>query len=247
MVGVDAKFERAIKERDALQREIEDFSQAQRDLITHEVHEDAGEQIWIFRGETPRPPIDWSVRLGEVVYNLRSALDHLVWQLVLANGRRPGRHSAFPIFIDQGQFEDKAEPLLRGVSPNVKATIKSLQPCYGSDLHLWRLNGLRNIDTHRHLNLTVLAVDRGMLGSSAHNFQRLLSDGRFIPTLGPLKKDTILLRVRDLEVIVHPDFSAQVKFSEIEPQVTDLPILNTLIVIPYGVEESISCLRMHVK
>ena len=28
-------------------------------------------------------------RWGEVAYNLRSGLDHLVWQLVLANGETP--------------------------------------------------------------------------------------------------------------------------------------------------------------
>ena len=36
------------------------------------------------------PPVhEWGAMVGDVVDNLRSALDHLVWQLTLANGHTP--------------------------------------------------------------------------------------------------------------------------------------------------------------
>ena len=51
-------------------------------------------------------PVRWPIEVGEFVHNLRSALDHLVWQLAVAHrdcaGLRagdacPGRHNRFPI------------------------------------------------------------------------------------------------------------------------------------------------------
>jgi hypothetical protein len=36
------------------------------------------------------PPVHkWGLVVGDVLHNLRSALDHLAWQLVLANGKSP--------------------------------------------------------------------------------------------------------------------------------------------------------------
>ena len=35
------------------------------------------------------PPVRWGVMAGEIVHHLRSALDHLAWQLVLDGGGTP--------------------------------------------------------------------------------------------------------------------------------------------------------------
>jgi hypothetical protein len=42
----------------------------------------------------------WGVRVGEFAHDLRSALDNLVWQLVLVNGKEPGDHNQFPIYTE---------------------------------------------------------------------------------------------------------------------------------------------------
>jgi hypothetical protein len=48
--------------------------------------------------ETDRtPPVRLSVLAGEVVYQARSALEHLVWALVKANHKKPGKDNTFPI------------------------------------------------------------------------------------------------------------------------------------------------------
>ena len=39
--------------------------------------------------DEPDTLYEYAVAVGEVAYNLRSGLDHLVWQLVLANGETP--------------------------------------------------------------------------------------------------------------------------------------------------------------
>lgn len=46
---------------------------------------------------TESPPIMLSVLVGEVVHQLRSALDHLAYALVQAAGNCPTRFTAFPV------------------------------------------------------------------------------------------------------------------------------------------------------
>ena len=44
-----------------------------------------------------QPPVWWSAIAGDVVHNLRSALDITVRQLVIANNERPTGETGFPI------------------------------------------------------------------------------------------------------------------------------------------------------
>ena len=160
--AVDAKIERARSELRMLKADIATSCEERARLI---VREDCGQQErWVYRGDSPKAPIQWSVRTGEFAHNLRSSLDHLVWQLVLANGRCPGRHTGFPI-------QDQANPKkfksnLRGVSLTATEYIKIVQPYhiteqeYQSDsdrvrIGLAMLHDICNMDKHRHLAIAV--------------------------------------------------------------------------------------------
>ena len=69
------------------------------------------ETWWVYRGDNPSPPVDWSIRVGEFAYNLRSSLDHLVWQLVESNGATPGTWTYFPV---RKNVEDEPESVMTG-------------------------------------------------------------------------------------------------------------------------------------
>ncbi len=99
--GMSAKIGRACDQIEALEADMDGFCTNIKQSIVHEINKDAGKQAWVYRGATPDVPIEWSVRIGEILYNLRSALDHLVWQLVLANGQEPGRDNQFAIVDDE--------------------------------------------------------------------------------------------------------------------------------------------------
>ena len=159
--GIHAKISRAGDQIDLLTADMDRFCTDIRHSIIREVREDSDEQVWVYRGETPRTPIEWSVRAGEILHNLRSTLDHLVWQLVLANGQEPNRQNEYPIVNDESKWSRKRERL-KGVTPRVEAIIKSLQP-YTGGLYLpfdvsafWTLHTLCNIDKHRHLNMVIV-------------------------------------------------------------------------------------------
>ncbi len=157
--GVYAKVERAQKQLRWLEADIVEFCESQQQLIVHKVDRAAGRQAWVFRGETPRPPVDFSVRVGEFVHNLRSGLDHLVWQLVIANGQTPSNGNEFPIFRESAEYKRAIERRLKGVDQGAMARIESMQPFQkhgGTGSQLWTLRCLSNIDKHRHINMVVL-------------------------------------------------------------------------------------------
>lgn len=45
-----------------------------------------------------------SIVSGDYVHNLRSALDHLAWQLVKVSGAKPGSWTSFPTYGDKDDF-----------------------------------------------------------------------------------------------------------------------------------------------
>src|SRR6266511_2429033 len=58
----------------------------------------------------PFPTIEWGVRIGDCLHNLRSALDHVVWQLALLHLQRQptdkeARRIQFPIEHIPERFE----------------------------------------------------------------------------------------------------------------------------------------------
>ena len=206
-----------------------------RPSIAHEVHEDADEQVWVFRGETPNVPIEWSVRLGEILYNLRSALDHLAWQLVLANGQAPGRHNAFPIVKTEEIWKKQAKGqwALSGASQSAVDMVRRLQPFTGgiglpfNVRGFWELHSLCNIDKHRHL-IFAIAGSYGMRNPIVfgHNQPPLDRPSSRPPLqgrggLGKIEKGHVMLRLNDTGVKIEPNFQIDIRFEDIgEPDIT---------------------------
>jgi hypothetical protein len=93
--------------------------------------------------------------IGDCVHNLRSALDHLVYQLAILNGAGPDAASqtSFPIYLKPKVFNDvvnkKVAPFISAAALTV---IESLQPYKTSEPEhcaLWKVSQLDNIDKHR--------------------------------------------------------------------------------------------------
>lgn len=201
--GVNAKIQRAQDEIERLSKDVAASCEAQRVLFSEELRPDVGDKIWVFRGETPIVPIEYSVRLGEIIYNLRSALDQLIWQLVHANYKTPGRHNEFPILEDESRFNNAVKSKLKGVSQESSDKIREMQPFCKNDewSALKTLHALCNIDKHRSVIFPFYMLDRCSL--------RFYDRGD--PTIKPLvrsfrsieepevKKDMIVYSVQPLD------------------------------------------------
>ncbi|HEX4110081.1 MAG TPA: hypothetical protein VHX88_18260 [Solirubrobacteraceae bacterium] len=118
--------------------------------------------------DVPTPDLEWSIRIGEILHQLRSTLDHLAWQLVLLDGTQPNRQTQFPILdCPPAATTD----LLRQVAdPEILSLVDACQPYAGgaggpvspSQAHgqpLWVLRCLNNIDKHRLLLVTLCVLD----------------------------------------------------------------------------------------
>jgi len=106
------------------------------------------------------------ISIGEFAYNLRSALDHLVWQLGLLGGRKPSRASAFPIQSDDSRRSREKFMLATWDVPAAAVDIiKNLQPHTRGKNHrthpLWQLNRLCNLDKHATIgyNSTEVSIE----------------------------------------------------------------------------------------
>ena len=86
---------------------------------------------------------------GDVVHNLRSALDHLAYQLVLANGIQPMRDTCFPIGKDFTAYEGMKARCVKGMGASAKKAIDAVKPYGGGNGFLFAIHTLNNIDKHR--------------------------------------------------------------------------------------------------
>lgn len=187
--GPRLKLRRAESEIRRLRQTEESFQlEADYKLVKAELNSKTGN--YAYRVTIGRQPeVEWGVYIGEIAHNLRSALDGLVYQLVLLNGGVPTFSTQFPIFrIGRTKkrrgaskrliphFEAGGRRMLHGVSKKHQLIIEKLQPCrrnrrcsiYGSgrDSALYVLGELNNADKHR-----LLQVVGGKPGpSNAHNF-----------------------------------------------------------------------------
>lgn len=208
--GINAKIQRAQDEIERLSKDVAASCEAQRLLFSEELRPDVGDKIWIFRGETPVVPIEYSVRLGEIVYNLRSALDQLVWQLVHANYKKPGRHNEFPILDDEARFNEAVKNKLKGVSQESASKIKEMQPFSENDewSALKTLHSLCNTDKHRSVIFPFYTLNRSIVSYHGGGDPAIKPHVHSFHAL-EVKKDAIVYAVRpsnaDFEVNLFVD------------------------------------------
>jgi hypothetical protein len=95
------------------------------------------------------PPDELCALAGDAFHNLRSALDYLAGQLVLAAGNTPTTDTAFPIYDDAAKYAAYSAPRLKGMRPDAVNAIARLEPWKdGQNEVLWRLHRLDIVDKH---------------------------------------------------------------------------------------------------
>lgn len=132
-------------------------------------HFNAEQTVYIYRFEAKAVPIDIGIVAGDAIHNMRSALDHIAWQLQTLtplSGRRKGWEFdiQFPIFLSKSD-EGKLNRFLQYIPRDAGEVIKSLQPYNAPDgikpeFHaLWLLNQLSNADKHRIVTIGGAALE----------------------------------------------------------------------------------------
>ncbi|MGE3191313.1 MAG: hypothetical protein AB7N90_16640, partial [Vicinamibacterales bacterium] len=215
-------------------------------------------------GTPPQVPPNFSLLTGEVLYQLRSALDHLVYQLVVSKTKEPPTFkSAFPI-VGRGtmgkkrwtsaveEYEACTSRLKDGISPAALKMIDELQPlkrgaAYKDD-PLWMLQELNNIDKHRFLHLAVISVSSYGVSVNVHGHTY---EGTYRPGIAienGAELGSLLITggppFRNEEVRVDGHLTVQVAFDDVvgERNVPLIPRLTQLADYVDGVVKAFMCL-----
>lgn len=146
---------------------------------------------------SPIPPII-SILVGETIYNLRAALDYLVYELACFDAKSIVKDTQFPIQDTEESFWAWKKKRLKGVSDKHVAALKRLQPCDGCD---WTkvLASISNPDKHMHLTVVRSPV-----------------------TIHPSKGSTEAIIASGKAVDVKSDVSVYIAFSD------GTPVIDTL-------------------
>jgi len=185
-----------------------------------------------------RPPREISILAGEVVYQMRSAIDHLVFDLIKRNPNIATidpewfEHCDFPLRVKlkPGQTpplaKGKFSNALPGISDRAFDFIERVQPYYGRGAinnALRYLAALSNIDKHRYLNIARgrVRVHRKVVFASG-----LRADGTAAMDHGAEIPSETGWNENDLPVKVHRSFRPFIAFKEREilGDATTLPV-----------------------
>jgi hypothetical protein len=152
-----AKLDRAYEHLESLDPEIAAFFATNPYEFVPEFEAKTGEHVLRLRIRE-HPPLRLGTIVGDFATNTRAALDHLVYQLVLLNGKKPTPNTAFPIYRTEPEVAGDIEKRLRRVHPRHRALIEQAQPYAAGDASerhvLALLSWLVNRDKHRVVHAT---------------------------------------------------------------------------------------------
>jgi hypothetical protein len=147
--GPNLKLKWAEEHLNYLGSVIQAFYETNPYEISVEDNPEAGQREHRVVRAEPIPP-QFALIAGDCIHNMRSALDHLIWQLVLANGNQPeDLRTEFPIWKSKAAFEAGRPGKAKGVSEEALDILYGLQPYQGGSDALWRLHRLDIVDKHR--------------------------------------------------------------------------------------------------
>jgi len=152
--GVRVKLAMARANAEQLDTLLRPFVEAARRSIERTPCDNPFEVVYRI---TKVPWIDpaWSAIFGQGIYNIRSALDHLAWQLVLLDGQEPTRATQFPLLdTNRDKSGRKVQvDIAPGIKrPDILAAVESMQPYHGGGKwgdQLGVVGELSGIDKHR--------------------------------------------------------------------------------------------------
>jgi hypothetical protein len=163
--GVRLKIDRAEFHRNALEAECIAWTNGLRATVAHEHDEVTRWHSLVVKVDPPwpDPPLNWGVIVGDLVHNLRCALDHTIWQLVIANGNTPDGGNQFPIYTHAPDAK-AYDARVKGISAGAEAIVASLQPYLRTNPPkpepLGVLADLSNIDKHRSIHSAVVVMSQ---------------------------------------------------------------------------------------
>ena len=145
--GPKLKIKRAKQHIAELEAVLIAFNERRPYELIHEIDPKTGENVYrVLIKEVL--PCELPTILGDIVHNLRAALDQTVCDLIRANRKQPKRGSGFPISGTRERLKSNAIGKINGVSAKARRFIERLKPYKGGNTPLWVLHELDALDKH---------------------------------------------------------------------------------------------------
>lgn len=178
--GPTLKLDRAHEHLDQLEAEFRSFLRLNPYEVIPQPNPEEGLDMYRLK-VTRSPPARLGIIIGDAIHNLRSALNHLAWQLALLKTATPDRRTEFPIFIDPNAKGLKKR--MADFRPEARVEIERLQPYHRLNPgvpvdFLWAIHELSNLDKHRNLAIISYGLVISMT-TSAGKRPSLTLIGRF--------------------------------------------------------------------
>lgn len=159
LLGARLKIERARQHLKTLGHETRVFTESQPYRTVIEPDPETGDQVVRVRLTRPerRIPLRLGLIAGDAIHNLRSALDHLAWQLAVI-GDGPDRFTQFPLFDDAHEYRRLEHRLLHGIVKGHRTRIEALQPYHVKQLV--NAGTLLDRGDPRIINASLMAIGR---------------------------------------------------------------------------------------
>lgn len=189
----------------ALNAAIDSFTDERGYEVVKTAHPDEGVYEFRLRLHRDPPTTEWAMLIGDCVHNMRSALDHLFWALVLRQhpgGSPPNEHAAtLPIYRNPVTFRNKLAQIENFVGVEATKTIERLQPFHIDPLDDSALAFIHSrdiIDKHRLLIPSIGLIEHGRVISKAR--------GGYKPKITPrvLKQEDVHDGIVLVTVLVEP-------------------------------------------
>jgi hypothetical protein len=203
--------------------------------IVKETDSETGDLVFKL-GKCAPIPDDFPLIIGDALQNLRTALDHLVWQLILSNGNTPKiGTTGFPLMKSAEEYKTDSPRKVKGMAPEAIRMIDALKPYGGGNEDLFGLHLLNNVDKHRLLLMcgaahiaTNVKVELSLTPQWFHVALPMPFQWTY-----PLKDGKEIFRILKEEVSrfdQNPDFSFRIAFGDAEVMDSEpmLPPLHRL-------------------
>jgi hypothetical protein len=146
--GAFERVNRAGEHLEDIRARLEAFRQQNEDAVVTQFSSEPPHNIELVVADSVSIRIP--ILIGEFCYNLRTALDYLVFELAKLDSRIQQDGTQFPIEYKEKKFRGRRETYLKGVNRRHIAMIERLQPYTGCNW-LRALHALSNPDKHREL------------------------------------------------------------------------------------------------
>jgi len=215
-----AKIARAEEHRKVIEPEIKAFVESDPITLRSEHNLKRSKEpirIAYFVTKVSSAPPCWPLVAGDSIQNIRAALDHAVWAIVVEQSgakfaEANSRKIYFPITDKASRFPHRQLAQL-GLTPPVIAVIEQAQPYVRQqsaprDDALWMLRALSNVDKHRLLHVITIIGEEATVRTTPFLFNGKVT---FV-TPGALYEGAEVVRFTAARPTSYPEVEMELEF-----------------------------------